>query len=375
MVMAPAQDLRDAYAGKRVFVTGHTGFKGSWLSAWLHRLGAEVHGYAHAPDTQPALFDLLDVRRLCASHTVADVRDPRALTEALRAARPGFVFHLAAQPLVRRSYERPLETFETNVLGTANLLEAIRAERLRATVVVVTTDKCYENREWAYGYRESDPLGGHDPYSASKAAAELVVTSYRRSFFPPARLGEHGVGLASARAGNVIGGGDWALDRLVPDAIGALVAGRPIPVRNPAAIRPWQHVLEPIGGYLRLGAAIASGAPAMRARCCDAWNFGPQPESARPVRDVVAGLVARWGGSASWEDRSDPGAVHEGGILRLAIDKAISELGWVPRWGFDATLDRTVAWYRGHAEGGGAAARALTLAQIDEYAAAAGGNR
>ncbi|HEX9050196.1 MAG TPA: CDP-glucose 4,6-dehydratase [Anaeromyxobacter sp.] len=365
---APTRDeLRRAYAGKRVLVTGHTGFKGGWLTLWLRELGAEVTGYALAPDPMPSLFLAAGVERAC-RHVVADVRDLPRLRAAVREARPDAVFHLAAQPLVRRSYEEPVLTVETNVLGTAHVLEAVRQEGRPCAVVVVTSDKCYENREWPWGYREDEPMGGHDVYSMSKGAAELVVASWRRSFFPPARLAAHGIAVASARAGNVVGGGDWARDRIVPDAIAALAAGRPIPVRNPDGVRPWQHVLEPLGGYLLLGARLAAGEPAeARARWCEAWNFGPRTEDARPVREVVDAIVEAWG-SGRWEDRRDPAAPHEAGLLRLSIEKARERLGWAPRWPFAETFRRTVEWYR--AFHGGASKddlAALCVRQIDDY--------
>lgn len=356
-------ELVRTYRGKRVFVTGHTGFKGSWLTLWLHALGAETTGYALAPATQPALFSVLNAGQLC-RHLEGDVRDLAGLQAALREARPDFVFHLAAQALVRRSYEAPLETLETNVLGTAHLLEAVRRERLPCVVVVVTSDKCYENREWPYGYREIEAMGGRDVYSMSKGGAELVVASWRRSFFPPERLCEHGVALASARAGNVIGGGDWAPDRLVPDAVRALVNGLPVAVRHPRAVRPWQHVLEPLGGYLLLGARLADGLGEGRESYCEAWNFGPQGRDAQPVARVVEGLLEVWG-QGRWEDRSDPGEPHEAGLLLLSIEKAQARLGWAPRWNLTQALRHTVDWYRAfHESARGDALRALCLKQI-----------
>ncbi len=360
-----AAELRRAYAGKRVLLTGHTGFKGSWLALWLRELGANVTGYALAPDPMPSLHLAAAVERACRS-VIADVRDLPRLCEVLREARPDFVFHLAAQPLVRLSYEQPLETLQANVLGTAHLLEALRRERRPCAVVIVTSDKCYENRERHDGYREDEAMGGHDVYSMSKGAAELVVSSWRRSFFPAARLAEHGVAVATARAGNVVGGGDWAKDRIVPDAIGALAARRPIAVRNPSAVRPWQHVLEPLGGYLLLGARLAA-APDEAARASEAWNFGPRSEDARPVRDVVDALVREWG-SGSWEDRHVPGAPHEAGLLRLDVEKARARLGWSPRWRFEETFRRTVEWYRAFRGGAGADALAeLCRRQIADY--------
>ena len=378
MTAAPTTaELRRAYAGKKVFLTGHTGFKGSWLALWLRELGAEVTGYALPPDPMPSLFLAAKVERACARSHLADVRDLPRLRAAIAEARPDFVFHLAAQPLVRLSYEIPVQTIETNVLGTAHVLEALRAERRPCAAVVVTSDKCYENREWIYGYREDEPMGGHDVYSMSKGAAELVVASYRRSFFPPARLAEHGIAVASARAGNVVGGGDWARDRIVPDCVAALAEGRPIPVRNPDGVRPWQHVLEPLGGYLLLGARLAGADLVARpstgsgraegARFCEAWNFGPRPEDARPVREVVAALVREWG-SGRWEDRRDPGAPHEAGLLRLSIDKAQARLGWLPRWRFEETFRRTVEWYRAfHAGAAPDTLAALCLSQAKAY--------
>jgi CDP-glucose 4,6-dehydratase len=346
-----------------VLVTGHTGFKGSWLTLWLTQLGAEVTGYALAPDTSPALFELAGVAGVC-RHVVGDVRDSSRLGTVVRELRPEVVFHLAAQPLVRLSYEKPIETIETNVLGTAQLLEAVRREGRPCAVVVVTSDKCYENREWVWGYREDEPMGGHDIYSMSKGATELVVSSYRRSFFPPSQFTSHGVALASARAGNVVGGGDWAKDRIVPDAIHALAVGRPIAVRSPDSVRPWQHVLEPLGGYLLLGARLLGPeAP----RCSEAWNFGPRWDDARPVRDLVDAVIAAWG-SGTWDDRRDPAAPHEAEVLRLSIEKAQARLGWAPRWRFDETIRRTVEWYRVfHAGAGSAELATLCRRQIAEY--------
>ena len=360
--------LADAYAGKRVFLTGHTGFKGGWLALWLADLGAEVTGYALAPDTDPSLFVAAGVAGACRSSVVADVRDRARLAQALADAQPDFVFHLAAQPLVRLSYREPLGTLETNVMGTANLLEAVRSLARPCAVVVVTSDKCYENREWQYGYREDDAMGGHDVYSMSKGAAELVVGSWRRSFFDPARLAQHGVALATARAGNVIGGGDWCMDRLVPDAIRALGRGLAVPVRNPEAVRPWQHVLEPLSGYLELGARLAVGR-AERAELCGPFNFGPLASEAFPVERVMDEIVRHWGEpGARWEDRRDPNAPHEATLLRLAIDKAWARLGWKPRWTLSEALRRTVEWYRAQGRGGTPAElRALCSAHIRDY--------
>lgn len=358
--------LRAAYAGRRVLVTGHTGFKGAWLTLWLRELGAEVTGLALDPDTSPSLFDVASVGSFCRDLR-GDIRDAAQVRDALREARPDYVFHLAAQALVRRSYAEPLETLGTNVMGTAHVLDALRTERHRCAVVVVTSDKCYENREWVWGYREDEPMGGHDVYSMSKGAAELVVASYRRSFFPAARLHEHGVALASARAGNVVGGGDWSTARIVPDCARALARGEPIGVRNPASVRPWQHVLEPLGAYLLLGARLAGHDAPQPHDFCEAWNFGPTSEATRTVREVAEALIRAWGDGA-WEDRRDPNAPHEAALLRLSIEKATARLGWTPRWGFEETFARTAGWYRAFYKGAtGAEMRALTVEQLRAY--------
>jgi CDP-glucose 4,6-dehydratase len=363
-----AEDLRRAYEGKKVLLTGHTGFKGAWMALWLEHLGAEVTGYALAPETTPSLFDRVEVAKSC-RHIVADIRDGARFRSVLAEAKPDIVLHLAAQALVRRSYSEPIATLDTNVMGTAHVLEAVRLEKRPCAVVVVTSDKCYENREWVHAYRENDPMGGHDVYSMSKGAAELVVESYRSSFFPPAKYAEHGIAIASGRAGNCIGGGDWSLDRIVPDAINALTSGRPIPVRNQWAVRPWQHVLEPLGGYLLVGAKLLElgdhhGGPSTY---CSPWNFGPAAEDAVPVKELVEALIAEWG-SGSWDDKSNPDTPHEAGLLRLSTDKAHALLGWTPRWRGRETFRRTVDWYRAHAHGASnAEMRALTLRQIDDY--------
>lgn len=354
----------NAYAGKRVFLTGHTGFKGSWLSLWLGRLGAEVTGFALPPATKPSLFDQAGIAAGL-RHIEGDVRDAAAIEAALGECKPDFIFHLAAQPLVLESYAAPAETFATNVTGSINLMEAIRRSGTRAAVVMVTTDKVYLNREWEHGYREDDPLGGHDPYSASKAAMEVAVSSWRSSFFDPAKAAEHGVLMASARAGNVIGGGDWADNRLVPDLVRALPGNARAELRNPGSLRPWQHVLEPLGGYLLLGAKLAAAGGEAYA---EAWNFGPQPTDVRNVGDLAGALLARWG-REGWIDVSDPGALHEAGLLRLSIDKAVSRLGWQPVWDFAQTAQRTADWYAA-VTGGKASARAACETDLDAYCAA-----
>jgi len=341
--------LPAAYKGKSVLVTGHTGFKGSWLAIWLHELGARVTGYALDPPTQPSNFVVSGVERLLARHIVADIRDRRALGAAVEQADPEVIFHLAAQPLVRDSYQHPLDTFEINVTGTLNLLEAVRARRHPCVVIVVSSDKCYENTGQVWGYRECDPVGGHDPYSASKGAAEVMVASWRRSFFDPARLTEHGVKLATVRAGNVIGGGDWSKDRIIPDAVAALLAGRPIPVRNPRAVRPWQHVLEPLSGYLTLAARmLTSDDPTL----CEAWNFGPLSSDELPVAALVEMFLKAWG-EGCWENAAEATAPKEAAVLRLAIDKAVARLAWRPRWGVVEAVERTATWYQAHAKHGG----------------------
>ncbi len=360
-------DPRNVYAGKRVLVTGHTGFKGSWLTLWLHSVGARVTGFALPAEDGRSLFRQAGVGALCA-HNEGDVRSVDSLERIVRDVRPEFVFHLAAQSLVRRSYRAPLETFETNAGGTANLLEAVRRTKGPCAVVVVTSDKCYDNHGRATPYSESDPLGGRDPYSASKAAAEIVVASYRASFFPPDRLAEHGIAVASARSGNVIGGGDWCEDRLVPDAIRALEAKMPIPVRNPDSVRPWQHVLDPLSGYLQLGARLAADRPD-RARYGEAWNFGPDPTNFCRVADVADAVIRRWG-TGSWTDAPDPAAPHEATYLTLAIEKARERLNWSPRWELADAIERTVEWYRCAGTGASSDRLAeLCRTQIQEHSA------
>ncbi len=345
------------YSGRRVLVTGHTGFKGGWLCHWLRALGAEVHGCAIEAEGQPNLFGASGLGGSLASDRRIDIRDQAATAAAIAEVRPEVVFHLAAQPLVRRSYREPVSTFATNVMGTVHVLEGVRAAGSVRACVVVTSDKCYENREWAWGYREDEALGGHDPYSASKGASEIVAASWRRSFLAGA-----GVGLATARAGNVIGGGDWSEDRIVCDAVRALCAGRPLEVRNPQARRPWQHVLEPLSGYLLLGQRLLAGDDP---RIAEAWNFGPATTSIRPVSDLVDRLVRAWG-SGSWLDRSDPANLHEATWLALSWEKAFHRLAWRPVWDFDRTVQQTVAWYRSFHVAGTPAAE-LVAEQVEAY--------
>ena len=350
------------FRSKRVFLTGHTGFKGSWLALWLHRLGAEVYGYSLPPPTAPSNYALSNVRGVLRQETLGDIRDRKLMREALTACKPDVVFHLAAQPLVRDSYRTPYDTFEVNVLGTASVLDAARELEQPCAVICITTDKCYENREQVWGYRECDAMGGYDPYSASKGAAEILIASYRRSFFHPDRLSEHGVQLASVRAGNVIGGGDWARDRIVTDMVAALTEGRPVPVRNPYAIRPWQHVLEPLSGYLTLAAAMLEGP---EAKWASGWNFGPASGTELPVGELASAFVEAWG-SGEWIDQSTPNQPHEASILRLSIEKAGWELGWRPRWSCDEMVKRTAQWYRS-VLCEGADARKACEADIEAY--------
>lgn len=351
--------LGKIYAGKRVLVTGHTGFKGSWLCEWLLSLRAEVAGYALDPQPHEKLYSQLKLQdRIAADHR-GDLSERDRLTSIVKDFSPEIVLHLAAQPLVRLSYQTPIETFATNVMGTAHLLDAVRLADAPCAIVAVTTDKCYENREWLHAYREEDAMGGHDPYSASKGAAEIVISSYRRSYFSD----KSNVKLASGRAGNVIGGGDWALDRIVPDCIRAIRGNQPIPVRNKIATRPWQHVLEPLSGYLWLAASLHAPTDNLRADLTSAFNFGPALTSNRTVADLVQELIKHTGGE--WVDASDPHAVHEASKLNLAIDKAFHLLGWQPVWGFGETLKHTADWYM--AENTGEDARAITRHQIETY--------
>jgi CDP-glucose 4,6-dehydratase len=340
--------------GKRVLLTGHTGFKGGWLSLWLQSAGAQVHGYSLAPPTQPSLFEVAQVAQGLAGHCIADVRDAQALKQSMAAAAPEVVFHLAAQPLVRLSYREPVETYATNVMGTVNLLEAVRQTPGVRAVVIVTTDKCYENKEWVWGYREAEPLGGKDPYSNSKACAELVTAAYRESF-----LAQAGVAVATARAGNVIGGGDWAADRLVPDFFRALDADRTLDVRFPTATRPWQHVLEPLCGYLSLGERLLADGQ----QVAQAWNFGPVDEDARPVGWILDHLTSKVKGT-SWHHAGGE-QPHEAGYLKLDSSKARHELDWRPRWNLRTALDMTLEWHQSWRRGDDM--RRVCLEQIATY--------
>lgn len=343
----------------KVFVTGHTGFKGSWLCLLLEALGARVSGFALPPSTDPSLFEAAAIAGSMQS-TIGDVRDYEAILGAIRAAEPDVVFHLAAQPLVRYSYDHPVETYATNVMGTVHVLEAVRALDTVRAVVAVTSDKCYENREWVYPYRETDPLGGHDPYSSSKGCSELVVAAYRSSYFPPARVSERGTGVASVRAGNVIGGGDWALDRLIPDLVRAFEVGEVPLIRSPSAVRPWQHVLEALTGYIQIAERLLAG----EARFADAWNFGPADEDARPVAWIVNRMAEAWGVESGWQTWNGQ-TPHEAGLLKLDSSKARAELGWRPTLSLDQAIGLIVAWHK--AVGAGEDARQVSLGQIGEF--------
>lgn len=346
------------WAGKKVLLTGHTGFKGSWLAIWLEMLGAEVTGYALEPLTPNDNFVLSGIGSRINHHT-GDLRDFERLRRLFDQTKPDIVFHLAAQPLVRLSYDSPKETYDINVGGTVNVLECCRLTESVQVIVNVTTDKCYENREWVWGYRENDRLGGYDPYSSSKACSELVTEAYRKSFFNPEDFARHGKSLASARAGNVFGGGDWQVDRILPDCVRHLERGEPIIVRNPHAIRPWQHVLEPLSGYLLLAEKMYDK-PTTYA---GAWNFGPEDSSFLNVGSLVDTVVNSWG-SGSWEDRSVPGAVHEAHLLKLDITKAKALLGWAPVWKIDRAVDETIKWYKNY---NSESVQELCLTQILDY--------
>ena len=326
---------RNFWAKRKVFITGHTGFKGAWLCMWLHKLGAQVKGYSLEPPTNPSLFCEARVGELMISD-IGDIRDLEKLTKSIQEFKPDILIHMAAQSLVRYSYDAPVETYAVNVLGTVNVLEAAKTCSSIKSVVNVTTDKCYENKEWIWSYRENEPMGGHDPYSGSKGCAELVTASYRKSFFE-----EKGVGLASARAGNVIGGGDWALDRLMPDILRAFEKERPVVIRSPNAVRPWQHVLEPLGGYMKLAQALYENP----LEFADGWNFGPNEHDAKPVSWIIDEMVGSWQG-ASWQLDQSGTNPHEANYLKLDISKAKQNLSWQPIWSLSRTLSHIVTWHK-----------------------------
>lgn len=330
--------FNSVYKDKTVLVTGHTGFKGSWLCLWLDKMGAKAVGYSLSTPTQPSHFDLLDLKMVS---VIGDIRDREKLNQAFEKYKPDVVFHLAAQSLVRYSYEAPIETYETNVIGTLNIFEACRNNKSVKAIINVTSDKCYENKEWLWGYRENDPMGGHDPYSSSKGCSELLAASYRNSYFPPGEFGKkHTCLLASARAGNVIGGGDWAQDRLIPDIIRAYSLGETVSIRNPRATRPWQHVLEPLSGYLLVGQKLLEG----RVDCATSWNFGPDIASIQTVEEVLFKIKKNWS-DFKFEINVDPSQPHEANLLKLDSSKALHALSWKPRWSFEKCIQRTTAWY------------------------------
>ncbi|MBS3955561.1 MAG: CDP-glucose 4,6-dehydratase [Methylomicrobium sp.] len=344
---------------KRVLLTGHTGFKGSWLSLWLQTLGAQVVGYALAPPTRPSLFEVANVGLGMVS-VIADIRDLQNLCAVFTKYKPEIVIHMAAQPLVRYSYNEPVDTYSTNVMGTVNLLEAVRLSNGVKAVINVTSDKCYENREWVWGYRENEAMGGYDPYSNSKGCAELVTAAYRNSYFHPEKYHQHGVAVASARAGNVIGGGDWAEDRLIPDIMRAVSQGQPVNIRNPLAIRPWQHVLEPLSGYLLLAEKLCI----QGASFAEGWNFGPNEDDAKPVQWIVEKLVNTWGGDASWV-MCGGNHPHEALHLKLDCSKARRQLDWHPRWTLNKALEKIIDWHK--AINNGENMHTKTLEHISQY--------
>ena len=349
------------WQGKRVLLTGHTGFKGSWLSLWLQSIGAKVTGYALAPPTNPSLFEMAEVAQGM-TNVIGDIRDLAKLQAVFAEHQPEIVIHMAAQPLVRYSYQNPVETYSTNVMGTVHLLEAVRNTSGVKAVVNITTDKCYENREWVWGYRENEPMGGFDPYSNSKGCAELVSAAYRSSFFNADSYAQHGVATATVRAGNVIGGGDWAQDRLIPDILAAFEQGRKVDIRNPNAIRPWQHVMEPLRGYLTLAEQLFEHGPSFG----EGWNFGPNDEDAKPVGWIVEQMAALWGTDAKWQvDTGDH--PHEAHYLKLDISKARTRLDWHPALRLKDALALIVDWSKQRAAG--ANMRQLTLSQLQTYQA------
>jgi len=354
LVMTP-----EFWKGKNVFLTGHTGFKGSWMALWLQQLGANVTGYALQPPTDPSLFAIARVEDGMHS-IIGDIRDLPKLQQAMQSAKPDIVIHMAAQPLVRLSYECPVETYATNVMGTVHLLESIRHTPSVCAVVNITTDKCYENKEWVWGYREHEPMGGYDPYSNSKGCAELVSAAYRSSFFNPEAFEKHGVALATVRAGNVIGGGDWAKDRLIPDIIAAFEVSKPVLIRNPHATRPWQHVLEPLGGYLTLAEHLYNEGP----EYAEPWNFGPYDEDAKPVSWIVDAMARQWGNGAKWDIEAGEHP-HEATYLKLDISKARARLSWHPALRLDEALEKIIDWSQARAQG--ADMQEYTLKQIQDY--------
>lgn len=343
------------YKNKRVFITGHTGFKGTWLSIWLDQLGANLMGYALEPENSHDLYNLVS-NEIKIQSVIADIRDKQKLENEILDFQPDIIFHLAAQPLVKKSYENPIETFEVNTIGTANVLEAVRKLEKQCSLVLITTDKVYENKEWVYPYRETDRLGGYDPYSASKATAEIVISSFRDSFFNLEKYQQHKKALASARAGNVIGGGDWAANRIIPDIVKALQSNQAIEIRNPQSVRPWQHVLEPLFGYLLLGAKLYDNPM----KYSGAWNFGPLPDSTFTVEDLVNKSIEIWG-NGSYKITKQENQVHEANLLKLDISKSVDQLGWKPCLSAQETIEWTIGWYKNRNSYG------YTLQQINKY--------
>jgi CDP-glucose 4,6-dehydratase len=348
------------WRNKKVFLTGHTGFKGSWLSLWLSSMGAKVTGYALTPNTTPNLFDVLAIDSLVEKSHIADIRDLKSLQKAMSDAKPDIVIHMAAQPLVRYSYANPVETYATNVMGTVHVLESTRSIDSIQVIVVVTSDKCYENKEWVWGYRENEPMGGYDPYSNSKGCAELITSAYHQSYFySPNSISK----IASARAGNVIGGGDWSDNRLIPDAIKAFEANKPLMIRNPLATRPWQHVFEPLSGYLVLAQALCDQGSAF----ASGWNFGPRDEDNRSVQEVIDLLILGWGDAARWE-KENAEQPHEANLLKLDCSKARTQLGWIPRWNLETAVQKIVEWQKAYQAN--RSMREVSLAQINDYMSA-----
>jgi len=351
---------RNFWNKKQVFLTGHTGFKGGWLSLWLSSMGAKVTGYGLPPNTNPSLFKVADVERIIDKSYLADIRDCDKLKESILAARPEIVIHMAAQPLVRYSYANPVETYATNVMGTVNVLECIRKTSSVHAALIVTTDKCYENKEWHWGYRENEQMGGSDPYSSSKGCAELITSAYRRSYFPSEKYGQHKLAIATVRAGNVIGGGDWSQDRLIPDAIKAFESNKNLMVRNPLAVRPWQHVLEPLSGYLSLTQALYQN----DALYSGAWNFGPFTEDEKSVEDVINLLIKKWPVKALWS-REEGEQPHESHLLKLDCSKAHHLLKWKPKWNLEISIDNIVEWHTEYQKKSNMTE--VTMRQINKY--------
>ena len=351
----------DTFRDKKILITGHTGFKGSWLTLWLSKLGAEVHGYALPPNTTPNNYDASHVHEIMESECLADIRSRDTLTEYIHKVKPDCIFHLAAQPIVRRSYAEPVETFDANVMGSIYLMDAVRTMHKRCTVVMITSDKCYENTGKAQGYVETDAMGGHDPYSASKGCAELAISSYRRSFFPPTKYCEHGVSLASVRAGNVIGGGDWAEDRIIPDAVRAVTSGKPLEIRSPNAVRPWQHVLEPLSGYMLLAAEMMAGEYSL----AGGWNFGPKMNN-NPVNvlSIIRQFYDVWEVGEVEYDKNNAD-LHEAAYLTLSSKKSETVLGWKQQWDLSETVSRTAEWYKRYYAG--CDAKELCMTDIEKY--------